>query len=84
MASKLGGIRKGDTVHEFQDGEEAKVIRHGVEVEVMVFRQTGDFVYVFDKENRAYQYRARDVMPAKRLYTNNGGVNVGDVIGGQL
>ena len=64
------GIRKGDTMHEFQDGEEARVIKHGVEVEVMVFRQTGDLVYVFDKENRAYQYPARDVMPARTLYTD--------------
>jgi hypothetical protein len=63
-------IRRGDTMHEFQEGEEAKVIRRGAEVELMVFRQIGDFVYVFDKENRGYQYHVRDVKPATTLYTD--------------
>ena len=57
-------------MHEFQEGEEARVIRHGAQVELMVFRQIGDFVYVFDKNNRAYQYHVRDVMPARTLFTH--------------
>ena len=52
----------------FQDGEEARVIKHGVEAEVTVFRQIRDVVYVFDKANRAYQYRAGDLLPAKAFY----------------
>jgi hypothetical protein len=70
QADGEAGITEGDTMHEFQDGEEARVIKHGTEVEVMVFRQIGDLVYVFDKANRAYQYRVRDVLPARRLYTD--------------
>jgi len=64
------GIRKGDNMREFHDGEEARVIQHGVEVEVVVFCQSGDWVYVFDKANRAYQYRERDLMPVRTVQAN--------------
>lgn len=52
-------------MHHFQNGEAAKILKHGVEVEVVVFRQLGEFVYAFDKGNRAYQFRVKDVLPVR-------------------
>ena len=53
-------------MHQFQDGDEARILRRGVEVEVRVFRQSGELVYIFDMENRPYQLHVRDVLPVRR------------------
>lgn len=53
-------------MHHFQDGEEARVIRNGADLPVVVFRQLGEVVYVFDGANRAYQFHVEDVRPAMR------------------
>ncbi len=53
-------------MHEFQDGEEARVVLHGIEVEVVVFRQCGELVYVFDQKNHAYQFHVKNLKPAKQ------------------
>ena len=50
-------------MHHFQNGEKARVLKHGVEVEVIVFRQLGEFVYAFDDGNRAYQFHVGEVLP---------------------
>lgn len=55
-------------MHDFRDGEEARVLQHGIEVEVVVFRQSGELLYVFDKQNRLYQFHVRDVSPARGVY----------------
>ena len=52
-------------MHHFENGEAAKVIRHGEEMEVIVFRQLGEFVYAFDNKNRVYLFRATDVAPMR-------------------
>lgn len=57
-------------MREFQDGEVARVLRHGIEVEVVVFRQLGELIYVFDKKNRPYQFHVRDVLPARSSCTD--------------
>ena len=51
-------------MHHFQDGEEARVMKNGAEVSVIVFRQLGEAVYVFDSASRAYLFHVKDVRPA--------------------
>ena len=53
-------------MHQFHEGEEATIIKDGVEVEVVVFRQSGEAVYVFDKANRAYKFHVEDLLPAMK------------------
>lgn len=55
-------------MRDFQNGEEARVLKRGVEMEVIVFRQSGEFVYVFDKENRLYQFHFSEILPAINPY----------------
>lgn len=51
-------------MHQFRDGDAAKILRHGIEVELFVFRQCGELVYVFDRRNHLYRLPVRDLMPA--------------------
>ncbi len=47
---------------QFQDGEQARILKGGEEVEVIVFRQSGEWVYVFDRRNRVYQFHVSDLL----------------------
>jgi len=51
-------------MHIFQDGEEARILKRGVEAEAIVFHQSGEIVYVFDRENRPYQFHVESVVQA--------------------
>jgi len=49
----------------FQEGQKASVMKDGDEVEMIVFHQSGELVYLFDRANRCYLYHIRDVRPVK-------------------
>lgn len=49
-------------MNHFQPGEQLRIFKHGVHVDVVAFRQLGEFVYVFDEMIRMYQYRISDVV----------------------
>lgn len=39
-----------------QEGQKATVLKEGVEVEMIVFHQSGELVYLFDLANRCYLF----------------------------
>ena len=49
----------------FREGQKACVMKHGVEVEMIVFRQTGELVSLFDRSHRFYLFHVKDVYPVK-------------------
>lgn len=49
-------------MHTFQEGQKARVMKDsGAEVEMIVFHQSGELVYLFDRANRYYLFHNRDV-----------------------
>ena len=58
----------------FQNGEKATMVAHGTKVDVIVFRQTGDIVYVFDPSNRCYQVNVREVEQSLQLVRSSEGI----------
>lgn len=57
-------------MHDFHTGEPVRILKHGVEAELTVFSQQGEFVYVFDKRNRAFQFHVSNVFPLTRLHSD--------------
>ncbi len=55
-------------VNQFHDGEQVRILKSGLEVEMIVFRQSGDWVYVFDRDNRVYQFHVSDVLGPVRSW----------------
>jgi hypothetical protein len=55
-----------DSVHKFQEGQKASVMKDGgAEVEMTVFHQSGELVSLFDRANRYYLFHIRNVRPVK-------------------
>ena len=52
-------------MHKFQEGQKASVIKDGAEVEMIVFHQSGELVYLFDPANRCYLLHISDVCPVE-------------------
>ena len=52
-------------MHKFQEGQKARVMKQGAEVEMIVFHQSEELVYLFDQANRCYLFHIRDVHPVK-------------------
>lgn len=52
-------------MHKFHEGDTASVIKDGVEVEMIVFHQSGELVSLFDRTNRYYLFHVMDVRPLR-------------------
>jgi hypothetical protein len=63
-------------VNEFWEGQKASVMKHGVEVEMIVFRQSGELVSLFDRSHRFYLFHVRDVQPLK---TSHSSISICDI-----
>ena len=54
----------------YREGQKARVMKHGIEVEMIVFRQTGELVSLFDRSNRFYLFHTRDVHPVSSPHSS--------------
>jgi hypothetical protein len=54
-----------NTVDRFEEGQKVSVMKQGAEVEMIVFRQSGGLVSLFDRSNRFYLFQVKDVRPIK-------------------
>lgn len=58
-------------MHKFEEGQKASVIRNsGAEIEMIVFHQSGELVYLFDQANRYYLFHIRNVRPVKSFQSS--------------
>jgi hypothetical protein len=60
-------------VHKYQEGDKASVCKQGAEVEMIVFRQAGELVSLFDQSNRYYLFHIGEVRP---VTTTRPGISV--------